>query len=536
MTAPDTIYRANRIYTAADPPWATALATAGDRFLAVGEDEEIRLLATPETEIVDLGDGFVLPGITDAHFHTLMTGDALRRANLVHAKDLSEVQRRIEEWGRDNPGAPWVLGRGWLHSAVPNGKPTRQMLDAVMPDRPVYLEANDYHSGWVNTAGLAALQIDHDTPDPVGGEIVRDAERAPTGELKETAVLKAWDYFASIATAQDRDQLLANALEALAGAGITAVIDMALTPEDLETMERAERAGTLTARIRAHVLLAEDRDIDAQISQAASAAATHSSSWLSVVGVKIISDGVIDSCTAAMLRPFANGAHPPAIWEPAMLGPAVVAADAAGLQIAIHAVGDRAIRNALDAFQQIPADRRAHARHRIEHAELPDPADIPRFGELEIIASMQPVHADPAIRANWTAMLNDERSTRGYPWVALDAVTSLALGTDAPTAPYPPLENLHVAVTRRSALDPSLGAPPREEALALDAALRAMTIGAAWSCKDEGDRGSLEPGKLADFIVLNIDPFASASPELLGGRILRTVVAGSTVFDASGSA
>ena len=533
MAATDIVFRRGRFFTAGDVPWAESVVVSGDRLAAVGGDGEVAAAYGPDTEVVDLGGRFALPGVTDAHFHTLMAGDALRRADLVHARDLAGIAPLVRGWADEHPASPWVLGRGWLHSSIPNGAPTRQMLDQVVADRPVFLDANDLHSGWVNTAGLAQLGIGAGTPDPPGGEIVRDGDGAPTGELKETAVALAWEHFASITTDAERDERLRAVLGALAAAGVTSVVDMALTPPDLAAMARAERADGLTARIRAHVLMAPDRDPAPQIEEAAALAARHASPWLSVVGIKIVSDGVIDACTAAMLWPFANGSHPPAIWEPDLLRPTVVAADAAGLQVAIHAIGDRAIRNALDAFEEAAgANGPTDLRHRIEHIELPDPEDIPRFGELNVTASMQPVHADPAIRDNWTAMLGDERSTRGFPWTAIGASTRLVLGTDAPTAPLEALHNLFIASTRRSALDRSIPAPPGEPTIPLDAALRGATIDAAWSCRDERERGSLDPGKLADFVVLDADPFDAGPESLLDATVVRTVVGGRTVFEA----
>ena len=530
MTTPDTLYRNARIFSAAAEPWTDAVATAGDRIVGVGA--EALSAAGPATAVVDLDGAFVTPGITDAHFHTLMAGEAIRRANLVRARDLGEIQQLVRAWADANASSAWVLGRGWLHSSIPSGAPTRQMLDAVVADRPVSLDANDLHSAWVNTLGLGLLGINRDTPDPAGGEIVRDADGEPTGELKETAVMQTWEYFSGITTDEQRDAQLATALGAIAAAGISSVVDMALTRPDLEAMERAERAGTLTARIRAHVLLSETGDPLEQISDASALAAEHASPWLRVVGVKIVSDGVIDACTAAMLWPYANGTHPPAIWEPDALRPAVLAADAAGLQIAIHAIGDAAIRNALDAFEEAArVNGSSGRRHRIEHIELPDPADIPRFGSAGVTASMQPVHADPAIRDNWAAMLGDERANRGFPWTALLASTRLVLGTDAPTAPMEALPNLFIAATRRSGLDPSLPAPAGEAVLDLATALRGMTLEAAWSCGDDLERGSLEPGKLADLTVIDTDPFERGSEALLDAQVLRTVVGGRTVYE-----
>lgn len=527
MTA--TIYTNARVFTAGPEPWASQVMIAGDRIAAVGDD--LRALAGPGTEAVDLGGAFVMPGVTDAHFHTLMTGDALTRVDLVRATDLADIQRRVADQA-ERGSEEWILGKGWLHSAVPQGRPTRAMLDAVAADRPILLDANDFHSAWLNSAALRELAITRDTPDPEGGEIVRDADGEPTGELKETAVLPVWDHLARIRTDADRDRHLGAALHALAAAGVTSVIDMALEATALEALVRAADAGGLTARMRAHWHLREDADPLAQIEEAARLAHEHDSPWLSVVGVKIVSDGVIDACTAAMLWPYANGAMPSAIWPADTLTAAVTAADAAGLQVAIHAIGDAAVRSALDAFE---AAARVNAtsgrRHRIEHIEVPDPADIPRFEALGVTPSMQPVHADPAIRDNWAAMLGDERARRGFPWVELDASSRLALGTDAPTAPLEALPNLFIAATRRSALDPRLPAPPGERPLELDTAIRRMTADAAWSCFDEPHRGSLEPGKLADLIVLDTDPFDDGPEALREANVLRTIVGGRTVHE-----
>lgn len=532
MTTPDVIYRNAHVFTADHArPWVSALATAGERILAVG-DEGVGELAGPGTEVLDLGGALVLPGITDAHFHTLMAGESLLRADLVHAKDIAQIRSLVRAWADANPVAPWVLGKGWLYSAVPDGRPTRELLDAVVADRPVFLDANDYHSAWVNTAGLRELGITRDTPDPSGGEIIRDADGEPTGELKETAVIIAWDHFAANRTPEANDDMLRASLRAMAAAGITSAIDMGLEEGALDSMARAERDGWLTARLVGHWLLREDEDPVGRVAKVAVLAQVQRSAWFRIAGVKIVSDGVIDACTAAMIAPYASGALPPPIWDAAALGPAVRAADAAGLQVAIHAIGDAAVRNALDAFEEAShANGTSGGRHRIEHIEYMDAADIHRFGTLGVTASMQPVHADPAIRANWAAMLGDERAAQGFRWVALAEATSLALGTDAPTAPLAPMPNLFVALTRRSALEPDVDAADEQPPLPLEAAIRHMTIDAAWSCFDETERGSLETGKLADLVVIDRDPFAEGTEALLDAKVLRTVVGGRAVYE-----
>jgi predicted amidohydrolase YtcJ len=530
-----TLYRGAAVFTGPDSPPAEALVVGGDRLLHVGTDAQAREIAGADADVVDLAGGLVVPGFVDAHTHVLMTGDALTRAHLRDAHDLDEIQRRVRAWGNANPDAPRVLGQGWLFSAVPGGRPTREMLDAVCADRPVYLDANDYHSVWVNSRALEELGITRDTRDPVGGTIARDPHTGePTGHIDETAMHElVWPLLAAQRTDADRDRHLAAAVSAYAAAGITGVVDMAVDEHGLAAMDRAHRAGDLAVRIVGHWFMERTGDTEdhlAQVATAARLAREHRSPWLRMAGVKFVVDGVIDGCTAALTAPYSNGALPEPIWDHDTLAPAVAAADAAGLQIAIHAIGDRAVRIALDALQHA-GDRNGFRprRHRIEHLEYVDPVDVPRLAELGITASMQPVHADPAVQDNWRAMLGDDRVERGYPWPEFSATGArLAFGTDAPTAPHFPLRNLYIAATRRSALDRSLPPNVPRFALPLADALRHATYDAAWSCGAEDQRGVLSPGRLADFTVIDRDPFTDGVDSLLEAQVVRTVAGGVT--------
>jgi predicted amidohydrolase YtcJ len=529
-----TVYTGAQVFTAGQPAWADAVAVVGDRIAHVGTEADAREAAGAGAEVVELDGGVVLPGFVDAHAHLLMSGAAELRANLHGARDLPEIARRLRAWADEHPDAPRVLGQGWSFSAVPGGVPTRQLLDAIVPDRPAYLDAADYHSAWVNTAALRELGVTAGTPDPVGGSIVRDATGEATGHLVETAFHElVWPFLAGVATDTDRDAHLAAAMSAFSGCGVTGAVDMALDGAALAAMARAERAGRSTVRIAAHWLVSRSgspADHLAQVAEAAALAERYRSAWLRVTGVKLIVDGVIDGCTAALSEPYANGANADPIWDLDALAPVVAAADAAGLQVALHAIGDKAIRIALDALEHAaevngPRPR----RHRIEHLEYTDPADIPRLARLGVTASMQPVHADPAIQDNWRAMLGDSRVDRGYPWPEFtDAGAPLALGTDTPTAHYHPLRNMYVAATRRSAIDPALPPNVPRYALPLADAIRHATADAAWSCL-AADQGRLEAGLLADLVVLDRDPFAEGPQALLDAQILRTVVGGRTV-------
>ncbi len=536
-----TVYTHATVFTA-DGADAEAFVVEDDRFLYVGDEPGARRAAGSGADEVDLEGRFVLPGVIDAHTHLLMTGQSLQKVALRDAADLAEIQRRLRRAVEDDPGAPRILGAGWLHSALGGAAPDRRMLDEAVPDRPVYLDANDLHSVWVNTAALAELGIEDTAPDPIGGRIGRDpADGAADGLLLETAAQQiVWPALARTATDADRDAQLESAFEHYLAVGVTGAVDMAVQDDDLAAFRRAlhRHGGTLPLRVKGHWLV-ERRDADtenlAQVARACALAEELSGAWLRICGIKIIVDGVIDSCTAAMKEPYADGSACGPIWDRESLIPVVVAADAAGLQIALHAIGDEASEIALDALEQAhrvngPRDR----RHRIEHLETVTEASVRRLAALGVVASVQPVHADPAVQEHWRAVLGDHRTERAYPWTEFRAAgATLTISTDAPTAPHQPLPNLYVATTRRSALDQSL--PPNLPHYALDLAdaLCHATRDAAFSCRAEHQEGHIRAGHLADFTVLDADPFAAEAAQLLGNRTRLTVVGGRTAFDAA---
>ncbi len=526
-------YRGGRVFTAEpQTPWAQSLVVADGLLRFVGDDAGAARIAGG-AETVDLDGALVLPGFVDAHTHLLGMGEATSQVSLGAATDLADIQERLRAYAAARPDAPRLLGHGWLYPALGGRAPHRDLLDTVVPDRPVYLAANDQHSSWVNSAALAELGIDDSTPDPIGGEIVRDPSTgAATGHLQEMASLGMMrDFLDSTVTDADRDAALAAAFSHYLADGVTAVVDMGLNPDDLATMERAVVGGTLPLRVAGHWLVtpsATPEENLAKVEVAAAHAARLDSPWLRVAGIKIMVDGVIDSCTAAMRAPFADGSHPGPIWTREALVPVVIAADAAGLQIAMHAIGDEASDIALDALEAaLAANGPRDRRHRIEHLETVAPENVERLARLGVVASMQPVHSDPAIQANWRAMLGDDRVERGYPWPEFsNAGAVVAFGTDAPTAPHPPLPNMFIAATRRSAIDPSLPPNLPGYALPLAEALGHATRDAAYACRWDGLTGRLTAGLAADFVVLDADPFVTGPDSLLTTRIARTVVGG----------
>jgi predicted amidohydrolase YtcJ len=524
-------------------PDATAALARDGRWLAFGPREE--LAATQEAEgarSVDLDGGYALPGFIDAHTHLLMMGEALSKADLVAAAGLEEIIEALAAARAAAPEAPRLLGRSWLFSQVPGGAPHRSMLDAAFPELPVYLDANDVHSAWLNTAALKEIGITANTPDPVGGRIGRDADGEPDGMLYETALhTYLWPAVAGFSTDELRVENLRRALQAYAATGVTGAVDMAVGEDEWRAMSQLlERDGRLPVRIVGHWLINRHEDPQVELDQvaraaelAAAGAAGPAGDWLRLAGIKIVSDGVVDACTAAVHAPYTDGSRPEAIWDLPGLRPVVRAADAAGLQIAIHAIGDAAVTGSLDALEELPEGHVRARRHRMEHLEVISEADVARIARLGIVASMQPVHADPAIQDNWRAMLGAPRIHRGYPWAEFQAAgVTLAFGTDAPTAPYEMLPNLYVAATRRSALDPSREALEPHLKVTLHDAVAHVTRDAAFASGLEGERGSLAPGQLADFVVLGRDPFASAHEELLDGTVLRTVVGAEDTFVA----
>ncbi len=537
MTTRRRILKGGRVFTAdAENPWADAVVIDGDRIVFVGDSQTATAIAGDDAERIDVGGNLVLPGFVDGHVHVTLTGSTRLKAYLRDAKSIEEIQRRVKAWADENPDAPRVLGTDWIHSVFPNNKPTKEMLDAVIPDRPVYLEAFDFHSCWVNSAALEELGIDANTPDPTGGAIARDPETGEaTGHLLESA---SFELVAPLLVQVDdtvRDGYVSTALEAFACAGITSVVEMALEEDALESIARMQAAGKLTTRVVAHMIVWRKGDTAkelALVERAAELAKQYQGDHLRVGGVKIIGDGSIDACTAALSKPYTNGSTSGPIWESEALDPVVVAADAAGLQIAVHAVGDQAIRNTVDALEKaMHVNGTFGKRHRIEHLEYARDKDIERMGKLGITASMQPVHMDPAYLQNWIAMIGPERANRGFAWpLHVAAGSVLAFGTDAPTTPHWSLPNMYIAATRKSPVDDSLPALRPDWALPLEEAILHATRESAWAAWLDHVTGVLKSGLAADIVVLDRDFFAQGPASLLKTSVQLTMMNGEIVY------
>lgn len=510
---------------------ASVVVVEGDRIRSI----DLGSAARGRDEVVDLAGAVVVPGFVDSHVHLVWMGESLAKVALTDAPDLPEIQRRLRvERERLGEDATMLLGKGWLFDSI-DGEPTAAMIDAVVSDIPVFLDSNDMHSIWVNTAALRAMGLDASTPDPPAGRLSRLPSGEPAGMLYERAAHEiGWAHLTAVTSDDDRVAAVRRALNAFAAAGVTFVIDMGMDEAGWRALKilAAEGQGSLPVRVAAYWLVADTGEDAGNLDQVRRAVevATGSSEWLSVIGIKLVLDGVIDACTAAMSSPYTSGASGDLMWDSARLQAVASAADAAGLRIAMHAIGDRASDVALDVLEAVihanpPWDRRP----RLEHLEIVSASTPSRMAALGVTASVQPVHADPAIQPNWRAQLGDERIERGYPWPVFSrAGVLVAFGTDAPTAPHEALLNLYIATTRKSVIDPDLPANTPQWVVSVDDALRHATIDSATSLAVDDRIGHLRPGYLADLTVLRRHP---ESPDgFRDNPVLLTLTGGRVVY------
>ena len=525
-----------------DRPRATALAIVGDRIAYVGDEAGALAHRGPLTRTLALQGALVTPGFEDSHIHLMSGALSLDRVDLIEDGSVAAIQDRIRRFAAERPEKPWVLGRGWLYGAFPGGLPTKEQLDAAVPDRPAYMECYDGHTGWANSRALAAAGITRDTPDPPNGAIVRDARGEPTGALKEAAVALVESH-APVPGDAERYDLLKRALRLLNSQGITAAQDagygLADLARELPLLERALGEGRLTVRLRASVQLSPG-PVDAALAEARRLAQRHRGPRLRFGAVKAFVDGVVEARTAALLAPYAEDpaqgrGHPN--WEPAALTAAATEADRAGLQVWLHAIGDRGVRMALDAHEAAARANGARDRRgRIEHIETIDPADHARFAALGVIASMQPLHANPDQNNAdvWSRNLGKERASRGFGWGSLErAGARLVFGSDWPVVTSDVRRGLFCAVTRKTRDGKPDGGWLPEQAVTLESALRHYTIDAAYAAFEEGERGSLRAGKRADLVVLSPDLLASPPEAILSSRVLLTLLDGRVVHRAA---
>ncbi len=549
----DTVFVGGRVFTGTGPEpvdAAVAIGVGGGRILAVTDEAAVRLLAGPETEVVDLAGGLLVAGFQDAHVHPAVAGVQMLRCDLSEQRSVDGYLAAVAAYAEANPDAEWICGGGWSMDVFPGGVPTRAMLDTVVPDRPVLLTNRDGHGAWVNSAALRLAGVGRDTPDPADGRIEREPDGGPAGMLQEGAM----DLVAAhvpVATPEEAQAGLLAAQQYLFSLGVTSWQDAMIgafpgNPDNYDVYLRAAADGSLKARVVGALWWDRDRGLE-QLPDLEERRRGGRVGRFSATTVKIMQDGIAENFTASMLEPYLDRCGCPTqnsgltFVGPELLTEAVRALDHAGFQVHFHALGDRAVRQALDA---VAAARAANGatdnRHHLAHLQVVHPDDLPRFAELGAAANIQALWAahEPQMDELTIPFLGPERSALQYPFGDLQrAGARLVAGSDWSVSSPNPLWGIHVAVNR--ALPPT--EPDHkphapfypEQALTLAQALTAYTAGSAWANHLDDVTGTVEVGKYADLVVLDRDPFAHPAEEIGRTRVLRTYLDGRAVFTAA---
>lgn len=506
-------------------PWADAMAITHERITTVGSSAEVRKLVSSGTRVIDAHGMMVVPGFIDSHVHFLEGGFGLASVQLRDAKTPQEFIRRIGAYAKTLPAGAWITNGDWDHEQWGGELPRRDWIDSVTPNNPVWVNRLDGHMSLANSAALRAAGVTKATQEVAGGTIVRDASGEPTGILKDNATSLV-NRVQPEPSADAEDRALEAAMRYVAGNGVTSVTHMG-SWSDLRVFERARAAGRLKTRIYAAVPLSTWERLRDTV-----AARGRGDEWLKIGALKGFVDGSLGSHTAAMLAPFTDAPNDSGLFvsTPEQLYSWTSGADKAGLHVIVHAIGDRAIRTQLDIYERVEReDGVRDRRFRIEHAQHIASSDMPRFAALGVIASMQPYHAIDDGR--WAEkVIGHERGKGTYAFRSLlDNHTRLAFGSDWFVAPATPLEGIYAAVTRRT-LD---GANPAgwypEQKITVEEALRAYTSGGAYASYDERDKGTLERGNLADFVLIDRDITRTPPEEIGQARVVMTVVGGRIV-------
>lgn len=510
-------------------PKAQSIAVIGDRIFAVGTDAEVRAIIGPKTRLIDAKGRLVVPGFNDAHVHFMETGSQLSSVDLRSAKSPEEFVQRIKDFAAKQPKGRWILGGQWDHENwTPNNLPTAALIDAATPDNPVFINRLDGHMALANSLAMRLAGVDKNVKDVAGGEIVRDASGSPTGIFKDSASV----YIEKAIPAPTFEQQLEAAQAAsdyAASVGVTSVQDMS-AGTSIGAYQELLRRGTLKTRIYGCSPL---NDFKRWSNTGARAA--FGDPMLRVGCLKTYADGSLGSTTAWFFEPYLDAPNTSGLSMADVtttMRQTIQDADQAGLQVNVHAIGDRANATILNHFQAVekangPRDR----RFRIEHAQHLRQEDIKRFGTQKVIASMQPLHIIDDGRWAWKRL--DEKRLKGtYAFRSLlDSGAVLAFGSDSPVASLNPLEGIYAAVTRRTLDDKNPNGWIPEQKITVAEAVKAFTWGSAYAEFQENVKGTLEPGKLADFVILSDDIFTIDSAKIASVTVTMTVVNGRVVYE-----
>jgi predicted amidohydrolase YtcJ len=549
----DLVFTGGDVYTVdAARRRAEAVAVRGGTIVAVGTDADVRGLVGPATEVVDLRGRLLLPGFQDAHVHAPSAGLDRLRIDLSDAHSLEDYRALIKRYADEHRDAEWLLGGGWAMDVFPGGTPTRDVLDAIAPDRPAFINNRDNHAAWVNARALELAGVDASTPDPADGRIERDDRGSPSGTLHEGA-MNLVRRIVPRATLDEQLEGLLIGQRYLHSLGVTgwqdAIVGEYSTLQDaFDAYVTAAGRGLLTARVRGALWFERGKGLE-QLPFLLDRRERSRVGRFQATSVKIMADGVCENFTAAMLEPYLDG-HGHAtdnrgipFFDEVELREAAVALDAEGFQVHVHAIGDRAVRMALDAFEAARAANGVTGnRHHVAHIQVVHPEDVPRFGALGVTANAQPLWAayEPQMSELTIPFIGPERTSWQYPFRSLlRSGATMAFGSDWPVSSPNPLWEIHVAVNREEPADyPYADAPEGpflpHERLGLPEAIAAATIGSAYVNHQDDVTGSIEVGKLADLVVLDRDPFEHPPSEIADARVELTFVEGEKVFEAPG--
>jgi hypothetical protein len=512
-------------------PQADAVAVLRDRIVAVGSATDVDAWHGPQTKVLDAKGKLLLPGFNDAHVHFLDGGDHLQQVQLKDATSPEEFARRIAQRVAKTPKGEWIIGGDWDEQRwSPAQLPSRHLIDAVTPETPVFVNRYDIHESLANSVALRLAGITAQTPDPPGGEIVRDAQKNPTGILRDAAQELVWKIMPPMSH-EHRMKAIRRAMEHAASLGVTSVQHMNPEYDDVKAYSALEAEGALTLRIYAAPMETEWQD-------QAKIGIRHGfgTSFLRLGAVKGFADGSLGSETAYFFDAYTDAPQKHGLLSEEMhpvsaMKQRLQAADAAGLQLCIHAIGDRAISMVLDMFEQIEkANGGRDRRWRIEHSQHMAAKDFARYARLGVIASVQPYHAIDDGR--WAeGRIGTDRIKRTYAFrTFLDNGVRLALGTDWPVAPLSPAWNIYAAVTRATLDGKNPGGWIPEQKLTVAEAVESYTMGSAWAEFQEKEKGSITPGKLADFVVLSDDIFSIPPAAIKDVKVEATFVGGRIVY------
>jgi predicted amidohydrolase YtcJ len=536
----DTIVLHGRIYTLnAKQPWAQALAIRADRIVAVGDDAAITKFRSAGTKVIDAGGQLVLPGFVDCHIHFIDGSLSLGRVNLEGAKDVAEIQQRLRDYAAKHPGTDWLLGRGWDYAMFgPAALPDKKYLDELFPDRPVFLEGYDGHTYWANSKTLAIAGITRDTPDPSNGIITRDpATHEATGALKEAAH-EMVGKFVPTPTRAEKLAALRTGIKWANENGLTRVHSAGGDFPELELYDELRRHGDLTLRFYIAYFMDPPEMRPQDVEAIENARKKYHDAWIDTDAVKFMVDGVIESHTAAMIEPYSDdpSLKGKLFWDPAKYQTATAELDKRGLQLFTHAIGELGVRTALDAYRHAEEVNHTNDRRpRIEHIETVTAADIPRFGKLGVIASMQPLHSYPDADTLdvWARNAGPDRASRAWSWKSIaDAGGRYCFGSDWPVVTLNPWYGLQTAVTRQTREGkPEAGFVPSQR-LSVAKAVEGYTMDAAFAGRRERTEGSLEKGKLADLIIVSQNIFEIDPHKISETKVRTTIVGGQVVYQS----